>query len=281
MPVRPATKADLPIMAAIMAASFGPDPLFQVMFPHQSQHPEAFLQAFEEYLWLSWYDYGRCLLVSYHKTSTEASQSQQYGKTEEKARETEPLLFRNARLIVRKNQVLTGVAELERVGRGWEHIYGIWGLLDPRLLIRPLLAAFYTFRRRVYGNEAAAQATRDNPSPLTYWNFLPSIIPFSSPFFSAPHRQRHWSLETLAIHPDHQGKGYGNKLVKEALQVAKTDPVGDFPVCVIAADGKEGFYEKCGFRHPVGRLSETIDASGGANPLRANGVGGGAVLWTR
>ncbi|KIX00817.1 uncharacterized protein Z518_09882 [Rhinocladiella mackenziei CBS 650.93] len=281
MPIRAATKADIPIMAAIMAASFGPDPLFQVMFPHQSQYPEAFVQAFEEYLWLSWYDYKRRLLVSYQETSTDVNQGQQLGETEDVPGEAEPLLLPKAKSIVRKNEVLTGVAELERVGSGWAHVYGIWEKLDPRLLAKRILAACYTFRRRVFGNKAAVQATPDNASPLTYWNFLPSVVPFSAPFFSAPHRQIHWSLENLAVHPEHQGQGYGSKLVKEVLQMAKSDPIGDLPVCVIAADGKEGFYEKCGFKHLVGWLSRTTDPRGRDNPLRANGVGGGAVLWTR
>lgn len=132
MPVRAATKADIPTMAAIMAASFGPDPLFRVMFPHQSQYPEAFVQAFEDHLWLSWYDYGRCLFVSYHETSTEVNQGEQYGETGEGSREAEGLLLGKAREIVRKDEDLTGVAEIERVGMGWEHVYGIWGILDPR-----------------------------------------------------------------------------------------------------------------------------------------------------
>lgn len=140
---------------------------------------------------------------------------------------------------------------------------------------------FYSIRRRVFGNKAAVQATQDNPSPLTYWNFLPSIIPFSSSFFNAPHRKIHWSLENLAVHPEHQGKGYGSKLVKEVLEVAKNDPMADLPVCVVAADGKEGFYNQVGFRYLVGWLSRTVDSTGGDNPLRANGLGGGAVLWTR
>lgn len=63
--------------------------------------------------------------------------------------------------------------------------------------------------------------------------------------------------------------------------MAKSDPIGDLPVCVVAADGKEEFYHKTGFVDLVGWLSKTEDATGGDNPLRANGVGGGAVLWTR
>lgn len=65
------------------------------------------------------------------------------------------------------------------------------------------------------------------------------------------------------------------------LRVVENDPVGDLPVCVVAADGKEEFYNKVGFRYLVGWLSRAVDATGGDNPLRANGLGGGAVLWTK
>lgn len=132
MPVRPATKADIPTMAAIMAAAFGPDPLFQVIFPHQSQYLEAFVQAFEDQLWLSWYDYRRCLFVSSHERFTEVNRVERHGETGEGSREAEGLLLQKPREIARKEEVITGVAEIERVGTGWEHIYGIWGMLDPR-----------------------------------------------------------------------------------------------------------------------------------------------------
>jgi len=148
-------------------------------------------------------------------------------------------------------------------------------------MIKPLLSTFYNLRRRMFPNKASVQPTPGNPNPLNYWNFLPSILPFGRPFFSAPHRQIHWSLEILAIHPDHQGKGYGRELVEQGLERSKCDPEGDLPVCVVAADGKEGFYQKCGFKELVGWLSKTVGEDGSDNPLRKNGVGGGAVLWTR
>lgn len=127
MSVRPATKADIPMMAALLAASFGPDPLLQVMFPYQSQYPQAYVQAVEEYLWCCWYDYSKRLFVSYYESPTDDQQD------EEGPGDEQQLLLRNTRPLVRHNQVLTGVAEMERVGKGWEHIYGVWGRLDPRM----------------------------------------------------------------------------------------------------------------------------------------------------
>jgi hypothetical protein len=31
-----------------------------------------------------------------------------------------------------KREIITGIAQWERAGQGWEHIYGIWGWWDPR-----------------------------------------------------------------------------------------------------------------------------------------------------
>ena len=115
------------MMAAVLAASFGPDPLLQVMFPYQSQYPGAYVQAVEEYLWCCWYDYSKCLFVSYDETSTDDQQH------EEGPGEEQQLLLRKTTPLV-KHDILTGVAEVERVGKGWEHVYGLWGRLDPRTL---------------------------------------------------------------------------------------------------------------------------------------------------
>ena len=96
--------------------------------------------------------------------------------------------------------------------------------------------------------------------------------------FSAPHRQTRWSLEVLAIHPDYQGRGFGRELVHQGFERAKHDPEGDLPVCVVAAEGKDPFYQKCGFGDVEGYMST---AGGSKNPLMKAGLRGGAVLWTK
>ena len=258
-------------MARVLAASFGPDPMFQVMFPHQQQYPDDFIQAMRDALWTGWYNYKSVLMVSY-----ETSHEEQLVVPSEQ----DPLLPKTIKARAPK-EIITGLAEWERSRKGWEHVHGVWGWWDPRCIIKPLLSTYFTLRRRILGNRASVRPTPDNPDPLIFGDFVPRVIPYILQFFDAPHRQDHWSLEVLAVHPDHQGKGYGKELVLQGLEKAKTDPEGDLPVCVIAADGKETFYQKCGFKELVGWASRTTGKDGSDNPLRRNGVGGGAVLWTR
>jgi predicted N-acetyltransferase YhbS len=78
------------------------------------------------------------------------------------------------------------------------------------------------------------------------------------------------------VSPEHQGKGFGRELVAEGLERARNDPQGEVPVVVIAAEGKEFFYQKCGFGEIEGYTST---AGGDENPLFRLGIGGGAVLW--
>ena len=65
--------------------------------------------------------------------------------------------------------------------------------------------------------------------------------------------------------------------------MSRSDPAGagDLPACVVAAEGKEKFYQKRGFKKLAGYVFEAVDDKGQENPLKKMGVRGGAVLWTR
>jgi GNAT superfamily N-acetyltransferase len=81
-----------------------------------------------------------------------------------------------------------------------------------------------------------------------------------------------WYIESMAVDPDWQGKGVGRLLVEDGLKLAESEGVS---ASVIAADGKEDFYRKCGFdTGPVGRSGMGDDKN---NPLRA--VPGGLVFF--
>jgi GNAT superfamily N-acetyltransferase len=83
-------------------------------------------------------------------------------------------------------------------------------------------------------------------------------------------RSESWYLECLAVHPEHQKKGQGRTLVDWGLRQAREEGIA---CSVIAADGKEKFYQACGFDvGPVGRSGE-----GDGNPLRE--VPGGLVFF--
>lgn len=90
----------------------------------------------------------------------------------------------------------------------------------------------------------------------------------AEPFFTdkLPEAPR-YDLETLAVHPSHQGRGYGRLLVQWGVDRAAEKGV---PVAVITADGTEGFYGRW-FGRRVGSVTEGV-----GNPLE--GVRGGEIL---
>lgn len=73
-----------------------------------------------------------------------------------------------------------------------------------------------------------------------------------------------WMIEFLCIHSDAQKKGYGRDLVHKAVEVCKAERPA-LPLCVIASDIGDAFYEKYGFgevgRANVGALK---DVKGGS-----------------
>ncbi|ETN44497.1 uncharacterized protein HMPREF1541_10167 [Cyphellophora europaea CBS 101466] len=75
--------------------------------------------------------------------------------------------------------------------------------------------------------------------------------------FSGP-RAECWLIELLCIHPDSQKAGFGREIIQTAIDLCKTEnpPI---PLCVIASDAGDAFYEKLGFREAgradVGDLS--------------------------
>ena len=60
----------------------------------------------------------------------------------------------------------------------------------------------------------------------------------------------YWYIQDMAVLPEYQGKGIGKSIVERLLQhVYSCTPNGTFTtVGLMAAQGKEGFYEKLGFQ---------------------------------
>lgn len=68
-----------------------------------------------------------------------------------------------------------------------------------------------------------------------------------------------WMIELLCIHPDAQKSGYGRDVIQTAIDLCKSE-TPPLPVCVVASDIGDAFYEKQGFRE-VGR-ADVGDLSG-------------------
>lgn len=69
-------------------------------------------------------------------------------------------------------------------------------------------------------------------------------------YFSGP-RAECWMIELLCIHPDSQKAGYGREIIRTAIDFCKSE-TPPLPLCVIASEAGDAFYEKQGFRE-VGR----------------------------
>lgn len=97
-------------------------------------------------------------------------------------------------------------------------------------------------------------------------HILEETFPLFSHHWSGS-REQNWFLDVLATHPDFQGQGIGKQLVQWGVEEANKEKVC---ASVISADGKEGFYGKCGFIE-VGRAN--------VGPLKQNGIKGGAIMF--
>jgi hypothetical protein len=112
-------------MARIFSSAFGPDPLFHVFFPHQDEYPNGIFEAGMDNFWTAWFDYRLVHVISY-----EISDDNEQANGERTA------LLPNAKN-GRQKETITGMAQWERLGKGWEGVYGIWGWWDPRGKLRP------------------------------------------------------------------------------------------------------------------------------------------------
>jgi len=96
----------------------------------------------------------------------------------------------------------------------------------------------------------------------------------SAPFFMhhwSGARAKVWSLQTLGVFPEYQGRGLGTELTRWGIEQAQSDGV---PASVVAANGKEEFYRRCGFREKVGNVTD-----GENNPMKD--FKGGAILFSK
>ncbi|MCJ1402732.1 hypothetical protein MMC11_005953 [Xylographa trunciseda] len=238
MPIRVARHSDLFTISSIFAAGFYDEEVVgDLMHPYRSQYPQDYLAYWRRKCWERWWDYSRVFMVSFEQDGNG-------GK-----------------------EVLTGVADWQRVGSGWERVWGLWGLSDPRLLLRLTMTFVNMIFDVLWPNRAASKPPEIGPTTLE-----PILWPFiSHHYLSPPHRRTHWSLSCLAVLPQYQNRGHGRQLVAWGLERARQEGV---PAAVMAAKGKEIFYERCGFTELVGWATDGVD-----NPLNGR-ISGGAIMFT-
>ena len=108
MPLRIAKARDLPQIARIFADAFWDDRLFgEIMHPHRQAHPNDYRRHWQDEVTEWYWNYSHLIVVSFvvEKTKDGSAQAK-----------------------------LTGAADWERQGAGWEQVWGLWGRWDPREL---------------------------------------------------------------------------------------------------------------------------------------------------
>lgn len=102
MPLRPARTHDLPLIATIYAAAFWDEEMMgALMHPHRQKYPQDYQRYWERKV-MEWYwDYSHQLVVTYTIKHT-------------------------------GQEMVTGVGDWIRHGKGWERYWGLWGKWDPR-----------------------------------------------------------------------------------------------------------------------------------------------------
>ncbi|OAL31017.1 hypothetical protein AYO20_08438 [Fonsecaea nubica] len=256
---RRARFSDLSAAARVCSLAFDDDVLFgRLIHPHRKSYPGDVDKYWYRRFIVDWWDPSHIFLVTTVRSKNGLA------------------------------EIVTGVAHWSRMAPSWKENYKAgWGYAwwDPSLQIfeTPVLLAMlaqgkgsgietclhssYPHFELIVGllgwlsPNRAASAKDENIIERSY-NYLDHIW--------TGQRSESWYLECLAVHPGYQNQGQGRALVMMGLWQAQREGVA---CSVIAADGKERFYQACGFDvGPVGRSGE-----GEGNPLKE--VPGGLVFF--
>ncbi|KAF2732924.1 hypothetical protein EJ04DRAFT_513568 [Polyplosphaeria fusca] len=234
MPIREANFFEIPAIGSICSAAFFEEDLFgRTMHPHRHKYPEDFTFFWQGMVRKNWTDWRKRMLVA-------CTKDEMTGK-----------------------EKLVGMAIWHRQGEGGKKME--LASYDPRKLITPLAKQANTLTSHLYPNRAADLANLDIlergfPFCMHHWASKPDE-PFS--------RSENWYLSLLAVHPDHQGEGFGRELVEWGIKEADNEGVC---ASVMSSYGTDPFYLKHGFDEVIGDATE-----GDGNPLK--GVKGGSILF--
>jgi len=236
-PLRLARFTDHAAMARTLSLAFWDDVLFgHLIHPHRAQYPHDSDLYWLRRIQVHWWDWSHVFLVTVDVEETTGA------------------------------EIVTGVAHWSRMGGGGgvgrESLapHAPLASWDPRNALLPLAKAYAALATWWRPNRAADPAKEDIIERS--YSFLDHIW--------TGERAKSWYLEALGVRPEYQNRGLGRKLVQWGLDQAEREGVS---ASVIAADGKETFYQLCGFDvGPVGRSGE-----GENNPLAD--VPGGLVFF--
>lgn len=121
-----------------------------------------------------------------------------------------------------------------------------------------------------HGEWPALLSTHNRALDPSNKTILEEAAPFTKHYWSGPNTTN-WYLSLCCVHPDAKGRGVGRLLVRWGLDRAEKEGVA---ASVVASDGSDAFYLKCGFDEVVGTASE-----GNGNPLQNKDVKGGKILF--
>ncbi|EHY58390.1 hypothetical protein HRR83_007244 [Exophiala dermatitidis] len=256
--LRYARFADLSPAARTCSLAFWDDVLFgRLIHPHRSQYPTDVDKYWYRRFVVDWWDWSHVFLVT-----TETVPVKGDGDLQRVVDEPGP--NRQATPKIQQKEIITGFAHWSRIAPSWRENYRAgWGLpwWDPRRILKPLFSLiFHHILPFVSPNRAASSQ---------HESIIEQSVDYLDHIWTGE-RAESWYLECLAVHPAFQRRGQGRALVDWGLEQARKEGIA---ASVIAADGKERFYQKCGFDvGPVGRSGEGL-----GNPL--HDVPGGLVFF--
>lgn len=211
MHVRPLTRADIPAVAQVALAAFSKDELYQFLYPKLSTYPDDFRRAQVLHL--------RARLVQpgcHGYVAVSDSNDDGWDGT---------------------SHVL-GYAFFQEMG---ERVNETTGKKES---LRPSTDSWGKwFERGLLGFEVALHNRQDRA--LDRKNVEQYAMEAASAYPSYLDMAAYWYISVLAVHPQHQRRGVGTKLVREGKRLASEDGVALTLESSVAA---RRLYEKNGFR---------------------------------
>ncbi|KAH6638745.1 acyl-CoA N-acyltransferase [Boeremia exigua] len=114
------------------------------------------------------------------------------------------------------------------------------------------------------------QATENRALDPSKVNILKESAPYTKHYWAGANATN-WYLALCCVDPADKGHGVGRLLVRWGLDRAEEEGIG---ASVMASEGSDGFYLKCGFDEVIGNANEGI-----GNPLQEVDVKGGNILF--